>query len=102
MRTKKLLINNPGDWQAVKRGHDRSVYGLAVLVTALELKSKMSRQISAFVVASEKDNLVGKSNLQCQKIEKTFEREVAAVDVISEEDEAVGWWLPTCHLEHLQ
>jgi hypothetical protein len=87
MHAKDLAFNNSCNTEVVK--DVRAILprvSIAVFSDSFIVKTIGGRDLSRFVVASEKSNSIWVLKLEAHKVLKCLERMIAAVDVISHED----------------
>lgn len=100
VHAQKLLIHERGQWQAVERLHARVVHALCVLDLALLFECKVLGEMATLVVAAQQEERVRIEQLHGPQVEHAFDAEVAAVDVVAQEQVArVGW--RAAHFEQL-
>lgn len=56
----------------------------------------MEGSVPRLVVATEEEDVVGVAQLEAEEEHDGFERVVAAVHEVPDEDVARLWWLPSC------
>jgi len=86
MDAQELLVHNRRQRQATERLHAGLVDGLRVLVLALQLESEVVGQVATLMVAAQQPQRVGVVDLERPEVENAFDAEVAAVDVVAQEE----------------
>lgn len=82
--TQELLVHDCGQGQRAERVHACFVYGLGVLVFALELEGEVVGQMAALVVSSKKPERVGVPDLQRPQVEYALSLSAHACDSFRE------------------
>lgn len=88
MNAQELLVHDRRQRQATERLHAGLVDGLGVLVLALELEGEVIGQVAALVVAAQQPEGLGIVDLERPQVQDALDAEVAAVDVVAEEEVA--------------
>lgn len=99
MNAKDLARNNRSDGETVECVDERLPDLDIAPSLALVVKAVDPRDIGAFVVASEEEEILWVLELVAEKEQYRLERLLATVDVISQEQEVCAWWKPA-HLKH--
>mmetsp|Transcript_29348 Transcript_29348/g.76929 ORF Transcript_29348/g.76929 Transcript_29348/m.76929 type:complete len:312 (-) Transcript_29348:207-1142(-) len=93
VNAKELLVHDGHQWQAIERVHAHIIHLLRILVLHFGLESEVLCEVPAFVVASQQVDGLRKVELECPEVEDAFEREVATVHVIAEEEIPCVLWI---------
>uniref|UniRef100_A0A182J1E9 Uncharacterized protein n=1 Tax=Anopheles atroparvus TaxID=41427 RepID=A0A182J1E9_ANOAO len=86
VNTEELLIHERRQRQAVERVHARVVHALRVLNLTLLLKRKVFCQVTTLVVAAQQKQGRRVAELERPQVEDALYAEVAAIDVVAEEE----------------
>lgn len=82
--TEELLVHDRRQRQSAERFNARLIDPLAILVLALQLESKVVRQVTALVVTAQKPERVGIPDLQCPQVQNAL-RKVSEAHTISQQ-----------------
>jgi vacuolar-type H+-ATPase subunit E/Vma4 len=93
VQTEELSVDYRGHWQKVKEISEHSPnVRVAVLLQALVIEAVSLGGGSRLVISSEKCDLVWVLEMITQQETHTLQGEVAAVDVVSQKEEALLGW----------